>query len=103
MLAIMALSASLAIPTATVFEFISIIMYCYSPSVLQMFLFVPFYLLIFYFVFYHNGKAKAIIDTKPKIYNENFSIVFTIMFFIITLSFVFWGGLFSKHLLNNCG
>ncbi len=48
-------------------------------------------LAFFYFSFYRTGKAEKIIKEQPKFFNSNrLSIILTIIFFIVTTSFMFW-------------
>lgn len=56
-----------------------------------------------YFYFHRAGKAKEIVKLKPKVLNSNkLSILFTILFFIITLSFLFWEPIYVKQVLEHC-
>ncbi len=44
-----------------------------------------------YLLFYRSGKAKKIVNEQPKFLNNHkLSIVLTILFFLITASFLFW-------------
>lgn len=77
--------------------------YCTFISKWTMIVITLFIMVINYFLFYRTGKAKNIIKLKPKIFNSNsLSIVFVILFFIITSSFLFWGPILVKQILANC-
>jgi len=46
---------------------------------------------ILYLWFHKTGRAKKVVKEKPKLFNNHFlSIVITISFFIISISFYFW-------------
>ncbi len=56
-----------------------------------------------YLYFYRSGRMKEIVKTKPKFFNNHFiSIIITILFFIITSSFIFWGPIYVKNILDGC-
>jgi len=61
-------------------------------------------LLIFlnYFYYQRSGRAKEIVKTKPMFYsNHKFSIVLTLLFFIVTSSFLFWEPVYIKQIMEN--
>lgn len=44
-----------------------------------------------YLLFYRKGKAKEIVKEQPKFFNNHMlSIILTVLFFLITASFLFW-------------
>jgi hypothetical protein len=60
-------------------------------------------IIINYFYFYRSGKMKEIVKAKPKFYNNHFiSVIMTILFFIISCSFMFWGPIYVKNILDGC-
>lgn len=104
MLTIMALSASYSFPVAMILQIITI-KNCIVVDTWLMFLFVPFFILINYLYFIRSGRYKIILEKKPKILNSNlFSVFFVVLFFLITISFMFWGPIYAKELLlSHCG
>ncbi|ELR68001.1 hypothetical protein C900_01281 [Fulvivirga imtechensis AK7] len=103
MYTIMALSASEAFVLIGIVEILMINFYCYSIGKWVMLGIVAFCIGANYFIFHKTGKAKEIIRNNPKFFNNHkLSIVLTIAFFLITLSFIFWGPIYTKYLLNQC-
>jgi hypothetical protein len=105
MLTIMALSASEAFAVAGTLQLLSIRFFCFSPSVWLMFSSTPFFLTMNYLLFYKSGRYKTLLKEKPKFLASNIaSIILTGVFFLITASFIFWGPIYAKDLLQEyCG
>ena len=58
-------------------------------------------LILNYFVFYRTGKGKQLVKQKPKLFNSQLlSILFTLIFFLTTTSFLFFGPVYIKSLLE---
>lgn len=58
-------------------------------------------LIVNYLIFYRTGKGKQLVTEKPKFYaNHKLSVFFTLCFFIITSSYLFWGPVLTKELLS---
>ena len=54
-----------------------------------------------YWVFIRKGRAKEIIKEKPRFFNNHkISILVTILYFIITNSFLFWTPIYIRHILE---
>jgi hypothetical protein len=54
-----------------------------------------------YLIFYRNGKAEEIVKEQPKFFNDHkLSITLTILFFLITASFLFWEAGFVRNILE---
>lgn len=54
-----------------------------------------------YFYYYKKDKATDIIKNKPKFFNSNMvSILLTILFFVLTSSFLFWEPIYSKGIID---
>lgn len=54
-----------------------------------------------YLVFYRIGKGKRLVEEKPKYFNNHqLSIFLTLMFFLITTSFLFLIPISIKNILN---
>jgi uncharacterized membrane protein len=54
------------------------------------------------YLYYHRtGKAKEIVKTKPMFYsNRELSVTLTLLFFIVTLSFLFWEPIYIKQIME---
>ncbi len=54
------------------------------------------------YVYYHRtGKAKEIVKNKPMFFSSHrLSIIITLLFFIITASFLFWEPIYVKQILD---
>jgi heme/copper-type cytochrome/quinol oxidase subunit 2 len=53
-----------------------------------------------YLVFYRTGKGERLVEKKPKFNNSHkLSILLTLIFFLITTSFLFWGPIYIRNLL----
>ncbi len=60
-------------------------------------------MLINYFIYSKSGKNLGIINSKPKFFNSNLlSIIITILFFVISVSVLFWGLVYTKSVLDHC-
>jgi len=58
-------------------------------------------MIVNYLVFYKTGKGKRLVEERPKFFNNHrLSIFITLMFFLITTSFLFWGPIYLKNILN---
>lgn len=54
-----------------------------------------------YLIFYKSGKGKQLVKEKPKVLNSHkVSLLFTVIFFLITTSCLFWGPILVKILLE---
>lgn len=54
-----------------------------------------------YLVFYRTGKGIRLVKERPKFFNNHrLSIILTLIFFLITTSFLFWGPIYIKNILN---
>jgi predicted MFS family arabinose efflux permease len=55
-----------------------------------------------YLLFYRKGKAKKIMQEQPKFFrNHKISIILTILFFLITASFLFWEAGYVGNILGS--
>lgn len=58
-------------------------------------------ILYLYYRMYNKERAKQIIEMKPQFFNsKKLSILSTIIFFLTTLSILFWGPIFVRHLME---
>ena len=58
-----------------------------------------------YFYYHKTDRAKEIVKTKPMFYSSHrLSIILTLLFFIATLSFLFWSPVYVKQIIEEyCG
>ena len=97
------LSASQGFLVNGIIDFIALKFYCYNIDKWPM---IIIGLIIFgmnYFYYGKMNKGKEIVAMKPTFFNNRpFSIISSILFFLISLSWLFWGPLVGKTLLENC-
>ncbi len=56
-----------------------------------------------YLYFLHKKKGYQIIKSKPKIGESDLlSICCTLIFFVVTTSWLFWGSIYGKELIDKC-
>lgn len=105
LLTTMALSASEGFALSVTLSILLIKFFCFEMTNFLMFLPTCLFLLFNYFFFYKSGKAIEITKEKPMFFlNHKLSVIITLLFFIITLSFMFWGPIYTKYLLETyCG
>jgi hypothetical protein len=101
--ALLGLSLSQSLIINAIINFVSLKFFCFQIKIL---FFISIVLIIIYlnYLFYHkSGKAKIIVKAKPKILNsDSFSIIITITFSLIAISWLFWGPIHGRYLLLNC-
>ena len=84
-------------------DIIALKLYCYQIEVWIQFLLTMVIIFINYMIFHRTGRAKQIIKSKPMIRNsKGLSIILTLLFFLITASWLFWGSIYGKHILSHC-
>lgn len=104
MLTTFALSASEGFFINVILDIFLIKFFCISMDKWTMLGILAGLILANYYYFHRAGKGKEIIKTKPKFFsNHRVSIVITVLFFVITASSLFWGPVYTKHLLEYCG
>lgn len=75
--------------------------YCFALNKWAMISIQLLIIFINYFYFNKSKRAKEIVQEKPMFYfNHKLSIVLSSLFFIFTLSFMFWGPIYVKYLLD---
>ena len=54
-----------------------------------------------YLVFYRTEKGKRLVKEKPKLLKSHrLSILFTLIFFLVTISFLFFGPIYVRNILE---
>jgi hypothetical protein len=99
------LSASEAFCVIGILNFISAKYYCYAitSNKFIVFFIIGLTVLINYVVYIKNRRAHKIIIEKPTLFGNNIlSILVTILFFLITTSWLFWGVPYTRILLEKC-
>lgn len=77
--------------------------FCYQIPVLIQFSILLLIIYLNYLAYHRTGKAKEIVKQKPVIgNNKNLSIAISILFFLVSVSWLFWGPIYGKYLLNQC-
>lgn len=104
LLTTMALSASEAIGLNISLNFLMIKLFCYKIPAFIMISIVVGLVIINAIYFHKTGRAKRIVDDKPAFFsNGKLSAFLTAIFFLFTLSLIFWGSHYAKYLLEcNC-
>ena len=99
---LLALSFSLSLLINSVIDIIALKLYCYEIKVWFQFTVLVVIVLVNYFVFLRTGKSREIIKAQPTVANKRLSILITLFFFLATTSWLFWGPIYGKHLLEIC-
>lgn len=56
-----------------------------------------------YFYYYRSGRFRTIIEEKPMFFdNRKLSTIITFGVSLLIISWMFWGAVLGKHLLENC-
>lgn len=99
LLATLALSASEFFPVFGIIDFTIWILFHSNVNINIMFVVLLLCAFFNYLHFHKTGRAKRIIKEKPMFFNNHKASIFiTILFFLFTVSFLFWGPILSKHL-----
>lgn len=100
---VLTLSFSLSLFINGVVEIIAIKFFCYDVKMWSQILILCIIIFLNYLLFYRNEKCVQIIKSKPNIANsKTLSASITIIFFLISISWLFWGPIYGKELLNQC-
>lgn len=98
-----ALSASEGFLINGIIDIISLKCFCYSVGKWPMIALFLIILGLNYWYFGKLGNGKEIIKQKPLYFsNKRLSIICSILFFLISVSWLFWGPIYGKYLLENC-
>ncbi len=99
------LSASQSTGIIGILSFVSAKFFCYQFASNKLMLFLIFGIVFFinYIIYIRNRRSKKVIKEVPVLFGSNkFSIIVTIIFFLVTTSWLFWGVPYMRVLLNNC-
>ena len=77
----------------------------YTLSTFQMASITALLMLLFYFKYYKSGKGKRIVEKeKPKFFGSNtVSIILTVLFFLISMFFLFFSADIVREILEKGG
>jgi hypothetical protein len=99
LLTTLALSASESFLFITIFQIPLVRFYCINLNIPEMIAILALIILANYIYYHRKGNAVKIIKNKPKFFSSNkFSILITILFFLITSSCLFWGPVYLSQL-----
>jgi len=60
-------------------------------------------MLVNYLLYFKSGKCFKIVEAKPRFFNSNEgSILITVIFFLTSASFLFWGVEYIRDILQSC-
>jgi hypothetical protein len=100
---VLALSFSQSLLINGIMDIIALKWFCYEIKVWVQFAILLLLIYCNYLIYHRTGKANEIVKVKPLIGNsKGLSIFITWLFFFITVSWLFWGGIYGKYLLNQC-
>lgn len=100
---IFSLSASESFLVNGIIDFIAVKLFCYRIDKLWMLLIFLIILITNYLVYNRSGRARKIVGKRPLLMNNyRISVGFTILFFVLTASWLFWGHFYTKNILNEC-
>jgi hypothetical protein len=84
-------------------DLITLKWFCYQIPVWPQFMIVLAMIYFNYLGFIRNGNAKKITVTQPTLMkNRGISIIVSLLFFFISISYLFWGPIYGRHLLSQC-
>jgi hypothetical protein len=100
---VLALSFSQSLLINGIMDIVALKFFCYEIKVVVQFLILLLIIFLNYFLYHRKGRAYDIIKESPIIGNsKTLSILITILFFLVTTSWLFWGPIYGKHLLSQC-
>lgn len=57
-----------------------------------------------YLLYLKTGRGKKIVKSKPIFFNNHYlSLIVTLLFFLITSSFLFWVADYAQYVISHCG
>lgn len=100
---ILALGFSQSLLINAAIDAISLKWFCHEIHVGIQFAILILVVYVNYLFYQKTGRVKEIISKKPLIGgSKRASVVITVLFFLITVSWLFWGPLYGKVLLSRC-
>ena len=100
---ILALSFSESLLINGLISIVALKYYCYEIQVVFQFIVLIIIIIINSLYYIRSKKGKSIVQQRPKIIgSKSLSTIITILFFLVTLSWLFWGSIYGKYLLSKC-
>jgi hypothetical protein len=100
---VFALSASQAFAIIFIIQVSASYFFCYFFDTWPMMVIFAAVLTGNYFLFSKSGRAKKIVKAHPPIIiSQLITRLFVLLFFLITLSFLFFGPILTKSIRDNC-
>ena len=97
------LSSSISFAIDFLIRYVLANKYCQSFGTWPSVLLFTLILAINYLIFNKDHKAREIVRSSPKYLGSNLlSVSVTVLFFLITTSFLFWGPIYLKDVLDKC-
>lgn len=97
------ISLSQALMVNGILNIIAANLFCKSLNKWEM---IGIFVLIFIinsYLIYNSESTKKIIKEKPRFFNnQKLSIILTITFFVLTMSYLFWGSIYIRNILEQC-
>jgi hypothetical protein len=101
---VLALSFSESLLINGVVEMAALRWWCYEIDIWIQITVAALLICLNYIGYLRTGKYKSLVKVEPAIANSNaLSIFVTWLFFLVTTSWLFWGAIYTKHLLRQCG
>lgn len=86
-----------------IIDLVALTYYCYQVQVWAQFSIALLIIAILYLTYHKTGKAKEVVRIRQLIFNNSrVSAIATLLFFLLTLSWLFWGGIYGKSILESC-
>ena len=100
---IIALSFSEGLLINGMADIIALKWFCYEIKVWMQFTVILLIIFCNFLLYHISGRAKEIIKEHPTIFNNKaISIFITWLFFLITVSWLFWGPIYGKYIFSQC-
>jgi hypothetical protein len=100
---VFALSCSQSFLVNFIIQMISVHYFCYFVSTWPMVGVGMLFIIVNYFLFSKSGFSRKIVKSRPPVlFSETVTKGFVIVFFVVTTSFLFWGPILVKSMLERC-
>ena len=100
---VLGLAFSCALLVNGVIDLVALKYYCYQVEVWVQFSIVLLIIGILYLIYHKTGKAKKVVANRQFIFNSSVvSAIATLLFFLLTLSWLFWGPIYGRSILESC-
>ena len=101
--ACLALGACESFLLAGVLQICSLKYFCFDIDFRVFFILAVLLCAVNYWYYIIKENGEEVIDAKPSYFNsQRLSAFISLLFFLITVSWMFWGPIYSKHLIENC-